>query len=72
MAKPTKVVKKSAGSFAKGGTTKMFGLQHAGPDKAGMSGPTKTGTGGKWAKGGSGHMFGRQTAGPRKPGQSGK
>ena len=71
MAKSKTSTTKSA-SFAKGGKTKMFGKQHAGPDKPGTSGASKTGTGGKWAKGGSTHMFGKQCADPRRAGVTGK
>ena len=71
-----KVIKSSSNKpFLNGGTTKMFGLQHAGPrkslSKAG-TGKADSGSGGKFAKGGTTHMFGRQTAGPRRPGVTGK
>lgn len=74
MAGKSKTISKGSfpGGGAKGGSGKMFGKQHAGPDKAGTSGQTKTGSGGKWAKGGSGHMFGKQHASARVPGRSGK
>ena len=68
----SKVISKSSGSFAKGGSGKMFGKQSAGPKSAGITGKAQSGSGGKWAKGGSGHMFGKQSASPRKSGQSGK
>ena len=53
----SKEIKKSNPSFAKGGTTKMFGLQHAGTQKSGIV-STKSGAGGKFAKGGTTKMFG--------------
>jgi hypothetical protein len=70
-----KVIKSSTPAFAKAGTTKMFGKQHAGPQKSltdGSTGKRTSGSGGKWGKGGSTHMFGKQTAGPRRPGVTGK
>jgi hypothetical protein len=68
----TKVIKSGGGSFAKGGSGKMFGRQTAGPKTAGITGKAQAGSGGKWAKGGSGHMFGRQNAGTRVSGKTGK
>lgn len=57
----SKVMSSRAGSFAKGGSGKMFGKMSAGPQK-----PEKTfgagRGGGKFAKGGSGHMVGKQSA----------
>lgn len=53
-------------AFAKGGTTKMFGKQHAGPDRAGETSGTKAGSGGKFAKGGKGKMFGFTGSKPSK------
>lgn len=70
MAKGKERSSKSA-SFAKGGSTKMFGKQHAGTQTPGQT-ATKSGAGGKFAKGGSGHMFGKQSANPRRPGVTGK
>ena len=59
--------------FAKGGDTKMFGEQEAGPrtgaDKSPSTGkPDSSGPGEKFAEGGSGKMFGFN---PAKPAQSG-
>lgn len=71
MAKSKSLSTKSA-SFAKGGSTKMFGKQHAGPQKPGVKGHSTSGSGGKFAKGGNGHMFGKQSANPRRPGVTGK
>lgn len=69
----SKVKKSSAPAFAKGGSGKMFGKQHAGPQKSGTTATgNKSGSGGKWGKGGSGHMFGKQSANPRRPGVTGK
>ena len=58
--------------FAKGGSGKMFGQQHAGPQKPGITSKDPSGDGGKWAKGGSGHMFGKQSAGPARGGETTK
>jgi hypothetical protein len=68
----SKVIKSGGGSFAKGGSGKMFGKQSAGPKTPGVTGKAQSGSGGKFAKGGSGHMFGRQNAGTRVPGKTGK
>lgn len=57
-------------SFAKGGSTPMFGQQHAGPQKPGVESHDTGGDGGKFAKGGSGHMFGFRPSVPAKPGMS--
>jgi hypothetical protein len=70
-----KVISSKSTPFIKGGTTKMFGKQTAGPRaslSAAGTGKAQTGSGGKFAKGGSGHMFGKQSAGPRRPGVTGK
>ncbi|TXH19344.1 MAG: hypothetical protein E6R03_00625 [Hyphomicrobiaceae bacterium] len=67
----SKVKKSSAPAFAKGGSGKMFGKQHAGQQASGQT-ATKSGAGGKWAKGGSTKMFGKQSANPRRPGVTGK
>ena len=71
MAGKSKVISKSAGSFAKGGTKGMFGKQSVGTKTPGITGKADSGGGGAWAKGGSGTMFGKQTAGTRTPGQAG-
>lgn len=70
----TKVTKGNAGhnGFSKGGSTKMFGKQHAGPQVAGDTSGDKAGSGGKFAKGGSGKMFGKQSAAPKASGVTGK
>jgi hypothetical protein len=71
-----KVIKSSSGKpFLDGGSTKMFGKQHAGTRKslsAAGTGKADSSTGGKFIKGGKGHMFGKQSAGPRRPGVTGK
>ena len=70
-----KVIKSSTPAFGKGGTTKMFPQQHAGPRKslsAAGTGKAQTGSGGKFGKGGKTHMFGKQSASPRRPGVTGK
>ena len=71
MAKSKEVSEKKV-TFAKGGTTKMFGQQGAEPQKAGESGhdPKSQGAGAKFAKGGSGKMFGFRASEPAKAGQS--
>ena len=68
----SKVKSSSSKEFAKGGSTKMFGKQHAGPQKPGVSSHDTAGDGGKFAKGGKTKMFGRQTAGRKVPGSAGK
>jgi hypothetical protein len=71
----SKVIKSSTPAFGKGGNTKMFGKQSAGPRKSlsqAGTGKAQSSSGGKWGKGGSTHMFGKQSAGPRRPGVTGK
>ena len=71
----SKLINTKPAAFAKGGTTKMFGKQTAGPRKslsAAGTGKAQSGDGGKWGKGGSQHMFGKQSASPRRPGVTGK
>ena len=71
----SKVIKSSTTPIVKGGTTKMFGQQHANPRKSLSQGGTAQvgkGTGGKFGKGGSHHMFGKQHASPRRSGVTGK
>jgi hypothetical protein len=48
--------------FAKGGTTKMFGPQHAGPPVEGRTSHEDAGNSGKFPSGGKGHMFGKGSA----------
>jgi len=60
------------GFFPKGGTTKMFGPQHADKDRPGETSGTKAGSIGKFPKGGTTKMFGKQSASPRTPGKTGK
>lgn len=70
MAKSKEISSKSA-SFAKGGSTKMFGQQHAGTQKSGQT-ETKSGAGGKFAKGGTTKMYGfakTRTVSPGKTAQ---
>lgn len=64
----SKVVKSGKGDFAKGGSTKMFGKQSAGPDAPFHTGKKDIGDGGKFAKGGSTKMFGKQSAKAVTPG----
>jgi hypothetical protein len=68
----SKVEKSSTPSFAKGGSTKMFGQQHAGTKTPGNTGHEVSGGDGKFAKGGSGHMFGKQSANQKVAGTTGK
>lgn len=71
-----KVIKKSAPSFAQGGSTKMFGRQYADPQSPGTSAQEtdarESGGKGKWAKGGSTKMFGKGHANMATPGVSAK
>jgi hypothetical protein len=55
----SKEISSSTPSFAKGGKTKMYGLQHAGNQVPGRTAqkPDKN-QGGKFAKGGATKMFG--------------
>lgn len=57
-------------TFAKGGKTKMFGAQDAGPQKAGETEHDVKGSGGKFASGGSTKMFGFAGAMPAQAGKS--
>lgn len=60
-------------TFAKGGTTKMFGKGGAGPAPEGVSArPAQTGVGEKFASGGKGKMFGKGHAGAMPAGVSAK
>lgn len=65
--KGSKVKSTGKGAFAKGGSTKMFGKQHAGPQVPGVAGKATKGDGGKFAKGGSTKMFGKQSATTARP-----
>lgn len=60
----TKQISSKSAVFAKGGSTKMFGKQHAGPQAPGVSSVAPQGDGGKFAKGGSTKMFGKQSVKP--------
>lgn len=68
----TKSISSKTASFAKGGSTKMFGKQHAGPQKPGTTGKSNSGDGGKFAKGGNGKMFGKGSAKPSVAGHTAK
>lgn len=68
-AKVTKETTKNA-EFAKGGTTHMFGQQHAGEQKPGET-ATDSGSDGKFASGGSGKMFGYAGSQPARAGITG-
>jgi hypothetical protein len=58
----SKVMKSSATPFVKGGSTKMAGKQHAGPQAPDVSGTKAKGSGGKFPMGGKTKMAGKQTA----------
>jgi hypothetical protein len=64
----TKKDTQHAARLAKGGTTKMFGKQAAGPDKPGNTGKDQTSApGAKAAKGGTTKMAAFTPARPAKP-----
>lgn len=65
-AKVTKETVKNT-EFAKGGSTHMFGQQHAGEQKPGET-ATDAGSDGKFASGGSGKMFGYTGSQPARSG----
>ena len=56
--------------FAKGGKTKMFGPQDAGPQDEGVTEHDTEGSGGKFAKGGSTKMFGYAGSQPAEAGKT--
>ena len=57
----SKVVKSGSMTPVRGGGGHMFGKQHAGPKKAGVTGKADTGKGGKFGKGGpTGKIGGKQ------------
>jgi hypothetical protein len=58
-------------SFAKGGSTKMFGKQTAGAQQPGVTSHEVNGNG-KFAAGGSTKMFGKGKAGPAESGVTAK
>jgi hypothetical protein len=60
----SKVVSSGKMTPVRGGSGHMFGKQHAGPKKPGITGKAQTGDGGKFAKGGPTGKVGKQgTAG---------
>lgn len=66
-----KVIKSGTMTPVRGGSTKMFGKQHAGPQKPGGSAHNPKGTGGKYAKGGPSGKVGKQgTSRKAIPGQT--
>lgn len=71
MIKNKQTSSKSA-TFAKGGSTGMFGKQSAGPKAKEATGKKDSGSGGKFAAGGSTGMFGKQAANPKAPSKTGK
>ena len=64
----TKVVKSGTMKAVRGGPGHMFGKQHAGPKKSGITGKAQTGDGGKWAKGATGPALGSVFQGTNKNG----
>jgi hypothetical protein len=67
----TKKDTRRGAALAKGGTTKMFGKQAAGPDKPGNTGKDQSkAPGAKFAKGGEKQMHYRPSV-PAKPGIAG-
>lgn len=70
MAGKSKEISSKKVTFAKGGSGKMFGKQHAGPQKPDVSGKSTKGDGGKFAKGGGGKMFPFRKTAPAKAGMS--
>jgi hypothetical protein len=62
----SKIKSTKSASYAKGGSTRMFGKQSAGVQVPGQT-ATKGSGGGKFAKGGKTRMFGKQAASPAKP-----
>jgi hypothetical protein len=60
MSGKSKVVKSGHMKPVNGGKGHMFGKQHAGPKKPGVSGKADTGNGGKYARGGGTGYVGRQ------------
>jgi hypothetical protein len=57
-------------TFAKGGNTKMFGPQDAGPQDDATTAHDVNGDGGKFAKGGSTKMFGYAGSQPAEAGKT--
>lgn len=60
-----KVIKSGTMTPVRGGSTKMFGQQHVGTKKPGITGKADTGGGGKWAKGGGTGKVGKQGSSSR-------
>jgi hypothetical protein len=58
----SKVISSGKMTPVRGGTGHMFGKQHVGTKKPGVTGKVDSGGTGKWIKGGSGKMFGKQTS----------
>jgi hypothetical protein len=59
-------------TFAKGGTTKMFGKQAAGPDKPGNTGKDQSAAPGAKRAAGGPPLSGRSTSTPAKAGRTGQ
>lgn len=66
----SKVKSSGTGAFAKGGSTKMFGKQSAGPQVPGNAATGGRAGGGKFAVGGKTKMAGKGSAKPQTPGQT--
>ena len=56
----SKTIKSGKMTPVRGGPGHMFGKQHAGPKKPGVSGKISNTSGGKWAKGGGTGYIGNQ------------
>lgn len=67
MANKARTEKSHSASFAKGGNTKMFGPQHVGEQKSGVTSHSVGGDG-KFASGGSGKMQGFAGSQPARAG----
>ena len=66
----SKVIKSGKMTPVRGGKGHMFGKQHAGPKKPGITAKADKGDGGKWAKGGGTGYVGKQ--GKSTPSVAGK
>ena len=67
----SKVISSKTMTPVRGGKGHMFGKQHAGPKKPGMTGKANTSDGGKFAKGGpTGKVGTQKPSRPSRPGVS--
>lgn len=67
----SKVISGQGMSFIKGGSHKMLGKMHAGPQEAGQTTAGGAQKNSKTITGGSGHMVGKTSTGTATPGQTG-